>query len=209
MDPPQLGIPADTEAGHSGDLEGLPESFYTETAAEIDTFAGVAEATMYRDEGWMFMQLGRVIERSQFLVALLLFQLDADTDLEEDADADWTALRRAYHAFEAYNRKYSVEVHSGQVLDLLVADPLLPGSLSRTLDIVAASLAALGPSSDERSGGESQRLAGRLGALVHRDWPDTEDREELLKRARDNCREVHGLVTASYFEYSVEDFPVR
>ena len=164
---------------------------------------------MYRDEGWMFMQLGRVIERSQFLVALLLFQLDADTELEEDADADWTALLRAYHAFEAYNRKYSVEVHSGQVLDLLVTDPLLPGSLSRTLDMVVANLAALALGSDERSVDESQRLAGRLGSLVHRDWPDTEDREELLKRARECCREVYGLVTASYFEYSVEDFPVR
>ena len=93
------------------------------------------------------------------------------------------------------------------MLDLLVTDPLLPGSLSRTLDMVVANLAALG--SDERSGDESQRLAGRLGSLVHRDWPDTEDREELLKRARECCREVHGLVTASYFEYSVEDFPVR
>ena len=195
------------------DIQGIwrvsPESFYAETAAEIDTFAGVAEATMYRDEGWLFMQLGRVIERSLFLVALLLFQLDAETELEEDADADWTALLRAYHAFEAYNRKYSVEVHSGQVLNLLVTDPLLPGSLSRTLDIVATSLAALGPGSDERSGGESQRLAGRLGALVHRDWPDTEDRGELLKRAREHLRHLHGLVTASFFEYSVEDFPVR
>ena len=98
------------------DIQGIwrvsPESFYTETAAEIDTFAGVAEATMYRDEGWMFMQLGRVIERSQLLIALLLFQLDAETEVEEDADADWTALLRVYHAFEAYNRKYSVEVHS-------------------------------------------------------------------------------------------------
>ena len=100
---------------------------------------------MYRDEGWMFMQLGRVIERSQFLVALLLFQLDADTELEEDADADWTALLRAYHAFEAYNRQYSVEVQSGQVLDLLVTDPLIPGSLSRTLDMIAANLASLDP----------------------------------------------------------------
>ena len=195
------------------DIQGIwrvsPESFYAETAAEIDTFAGVAEATMYRDEGWMFMQLGRVIERSQLLIALLLFQLDAETEVEEDADADWTALLRVYHAFEAYNRKYSVEVHSGQVLDLLVTDPLLPGSLSRTLDMVVANLAALALGSDERSGDESQRLAGRLGSLVHRDWPDTEDREELLKRARDNCREVYGLVTASYFEYAVDDFPVR
>ena len=67
---------------------------------------------MYRDEGWMFMQLGRVIERSQLLIALLLFQLDAETEVEEDSDSDWTTLLRVYHAVEAYNRKYSVEVHS-------------------------------------------------------------------------------------------------
>ena len=195
------------------DIQGIwrvsPESFYTETAAEIDTFAGVAEATMYRDEGWMFMQLGRVMERSQFLVALLLFQLAAEKEVEEDSDSDWTTLLRAYHAFEAYNRQYSVEVQSGQVLDLLVTDPLIPGSLSRTLDMMAANLASLGPGSDERSGGEAQGLAGRLGALVHYDWPDTEDHRKLLKRVREYGRELHGLVTASYFEYAVDDFPVR
>ena len=186
-----------------------PETFYAETAAEIDTFAGVAETTMYRDEGWMFLRLGRVIERSQLLVALLLFQVEAETEIGEDSDTDWTTLLRAYHAFEAYNRKYSVEVQSAQVLDLLVADPLLPGSLSRTLDVVEENLASLGPGSDERSGGEARRLAGKMAALVHYDWPDEQDREKLLKRMRDHCRELHGLVTSAYFEYAVEDFPVR
>ena len=186
-----------------------PENFYAETAAEIDTFAGVAEATMYRDEGWEFLQLGRVIERSQLLVALLLFQLDVEDEVEEDSDTDWTTLLRAYHAFEAYNRKYSVEVQSGQVLDLLVTDPLIPRSLSRTLDMMAANLASLGDGSDERSGGEAQRLAGRLGALVHYEWPDTEGRRKLLKRVREYCRDLHSLINSAYFEYAVEDFPVR
>ena len=186
-----------------------PENFYSETAAEIDTFAGVAEATMYRDEGWEFLQLGRVIERSQLLIALLLFQIDVEDEVEEDSDPDWTTLLRAYHAFEAYNRKYSVEVQSGQVLDLLVTDPLIPRSLSRTLDMMAANLGALGPGSDERSGGEAQRLAGRLGALVHYEWPDTEGRRKLLKRVREYCRDLHSLINSAYFEYAVEDFPVR
>ena len=186
-----------------------PETFYAETAAEIDTFAGVAEATMYRDEGWEFMQLGRVIERSQLLVALLLFQLDVEKEVEEDSDTDWTTLLRAYHAFEAYNRKYSVEVQSGQVLDLLVTDPLIPRSLSRTLDMMAANVSSLWNGSDEGSGGEAQRLAGRIGALVHYDWPDTGDHRELLKRVREYGRELHGLINSAYFEYAVEDFPVR
>ena len=49
-----------------------PESFYSGVVAEIDTFSGVAADTMYRDEGWQFMQLGQVIERAQLLCALLL-----------------------------------------------------------------------------------------------------------------------------------------
>ena len=46
--------------------QASPESFYAETAAKINTFLGVAESTMYRDDGWSFMQLGRLVERSQF-----------------------------------------------------------------------------------------------------------------------------------------------
>ena len=79
-----------------------PESFYAETAAEIDTFAGVAAATMYRDDGWRFMQLGRSIERAQLVVTLLLAQLASESLAEEHSDADWTSLLRAYHAFEVY-----------------------------------------------------------------------------------------------------------
>ena len=52
-----------------------PESFYAETAAEINTFSGVAGATMYRDDGWRFMQLGHFIERAQLAASLLLAHL--------------------------------------------------------------------------------------------------------------------------------------
>ena len=60
-----------------------PESFYTETAAEIDTFVGVAESTMYRDDGWRFIQIGRLIERAQLSTALLLTQLAAGAETGE------------------------------------------------------------------------------------------------------------------------------
>ena len=50
----------------------LPEDFYAGIIAETDAFAGAAAATMYRDEGWRFLQLGRFVERAQFLPALLL-----------------------------------------------------------------------------------------------------------------------------------------
>ena len=42
-----------------------PTQFYDEIASEIITFGGLTESTMYHDEGWSFLQLGRYVERVQ------------------------------------------------------------------------------------------------------------------------------------------------
>ena len=184
-----------------------PENFYAKTAAEIGTFAGVAAATMYRDDGWRFMQLGQCIERAQLAIALLLAQLSAAGLGEEAADADWASLLRLYHAFDVYSRRYSVEVQPAQVLDLLATDPLLPDSLRRSIDTAAAELAAIGPGPNDRSSGATQRLASRMSALVQYEWPDREDHVGLLREVDEHCRELHRLVTVTYFDYPIEDFP--
>ena len=194
-----------------------PESFYAETVAEMNTFAGVAESSMYRDEGWSFMQLGRHVERVQFFVSLLLTQLAADLpadssngeDVREDSGEDWTSLLRVCHAFEAYSRRYSVDVQPEQVLDLLVTDSRLPVSISRSLDMAEAELASLGVSPEPSAGEAARRLAGRLGALVHYEWPDHPDHRRLLLRLDGYCRDLHHLITVAYFDYSVATAPIR
>ena len=186
-----------------------PESFYAQTVREIDTFIGVAEATMYRDEGWRFMRLGRFIERTQLLVALLLAQLATVRARDEAVAADWTSLLRACQAFDAYRRTYSVEVRPDRVLDLLVTDPRLPGSLRRSLDTLAAEIAAIGPGPGARAGAAAERLAGRSCALIRFEWTDREDREDLLAQVRAHCLKLHDLVNAAYVDYDVEDSIVR
>ena len=185
-----------------------PESFYAETTRGIDTFNGVAEATMYRDEGWRFMRLGRFIERALLLSAFLQAQL-AGREQGGTADRGWVSLLRACQAFEAYKSRYSVEIQGDRVLDLLVTDPLLPGSLCRALDSLAEELAASGSGPGARAGAAAGRLAGRLCALIRYEWPDREDREVLLAKVGEHCRNLHDLVTAAFFEYAVEDSPVR
>jgi uncharacterized alpha-E superfamily protein len=190
-----------------------PESFYEETVTEVATFAGVAAATMYRDEGWSFLQIGRFIERVQLSTSLLLAHLAAETastgESESESESDWTSLLRACHAFDAYNRRYSVEVRPRQVMDLLATDSMLPGSLCRSLDMVAAELDALGPGPDARSSADVMRLAGRMAALIRYDWPDQEDYAEILRQVRGHGRELHHLVASAYFDYPVEDFRAR
>lgn len=186
-----------------------PENFYAQTAAEIDTFTGVAGSTMYRDEGWSFMQLGRFVERAQLSVSLLLTQLALDTSTKEDSDADWTSLLHACHAVDAYSRIYSVEVHPGRALDLLVADPALPDSVCRAVDMASVELAGIEFGPGARSSAAARRLVGRMGALIHYDWPDREDREDVLQQVREYCWELHGLITEAYFDYPIEDVPLR
>ena len=186
-----------------------PESFYAETTREIDAFIGVADTTMYRDEGWRFMQLGRFIERAQLLVALLLAQLATGRAPNAPPELGWTSLLRACQAFDAYKRAYSVEVQPDRVLDLLVTDPLLPGSLHRSLETLASELAAIGPGPGLRAGAAAERLAGRLCALIRYDWPDRQDRTALLAQAREQSLELHDLVNAAYIDYAPEDAPVR
>ena len=69
----------------------------------------------------------------------------------------------------------------------------------------AAELASIGSGPDVRSSDAARRLAGRMGALVHYDWPDREDRDDLLRQVGESCRELHHLVTVAYFDYPVED----
>ena len=186
-----------------------PESFYSRTTQDIDTFIGVAEATMYRDEGWRFMRIGRFIERAQLLVALLLAQIATGRAPDTAPEAGWTTLLRAWQAFDAYKRSHSVEVRPDRVLDLLVADPLLPGSLRRSLEMLACELAAIGPGPNARAGAAAERLAGRLCALMRYEWPDHPDRPALLSQAREHCLKLHDLVNAAYVDYDIEDAPIR
>lgn len=184
-----------------------PEDFYAQTAAEIDTFAGVAASTMYRGDGWAFLQLGRVIERSQSITSLLLFQLAADGEQAEDMAAEWTTVLRIYDAQEAYHRVYGMNVERADAMTMLVTDPLLPNSLARLFGQASDYLAAVGPGAGARASGRAERLAGRLHAMVFYEWPDTDDHDGFLRRMDTYCRELHELVTAAWFDYAVEDAP--
>ena len=146
--------------------KAAPESFYADVAQAMASFSGVADVTLYRDDGWRFLQLGRVIERAQLRMALILAHLDGVRGQEQPAGDEWSSLLRVCDAFDAYKRCYGAEIRPERVLNLLVDDPLLPRSLCRALETATAMLAAvaLGPGPT----GAARRLAGELGAAVRR-----------------------------------------
>ena len=186
---------------------GEPRAFYNETVAEINTFGGLAETTMYHDEGWSFLHLGRYIERAQCAATLLLSQIDSSeaSGTEEFYEADWISLLRIFHALEVYNHIHSADVQPDLVLDLLVSDPLLPESLCRSLNLVEVEVETIGRGPRRHSNRAVHRLTGRLSGLINYDWPDRQDRMNLLREVAEYCGELHHLITAAYFEYPVQD----
>ena len=184
-----------------------PRAFYNETVAEVNTFGGLAETTMYHDEGWSFLQLGRYIERAQCAVALLLSQIDTGEASagQEFYEADWISLLRIFHALEVYNHIHSADVQPHRVLGLLVSDPLLPESLCRSLNLVESEVETIGRGPRRHSNRAVHRLTGRLGGLINHDWPDREDRIPLLREVAEYCDDLHLLITAAYFEYPIQE----
>ena len=180
-----------------------PEAFYAEMGADIGAFSGAAETTMYRDEGWSFLQIGRFIERAQLSTELIVQQIAIDVEAGEYREGDWLDLLRVSNALEQYNRRYGISVYPGDVMDLLVTDPMLPSSLSRSFRVIESELDSIGAGPSADSFGSARRMAGRLSALVQYEWPDNLDREDLLNRALEHSRELHHLINAAYFDYPI------
>ena len=180
-----------------------PENFYAETAAQIDTFRGVTSSTLYRDDAWHFVQLGNYLERAQLSASLLIAQIDAVRLFEIPADAYWTSLLRHYYAFEAYNRASSAAIEPDRLLGLLVTNPQLPDSLRLSVSELCRELTAVGPGPDAESTARTLSQAEYIRQLVMTEWPGAAAGHGLLLRVRNACRQLHDLVTTTYFDYPV------
>ena len=187
-----------------------PESFYADLAREMDLFAGVVDTTLYRDDGWRFLQLGRLVERAQFTIALLLAHLEGVRANREAGDSEWASLLRVCQAFDTYKGRYGVEIRPARILDLLAEDPRLPRSLCSAVDAAGAMLGALtlGPGPC----GAARRRAGDLASTVHQPWraaPNLPDRADRLRRLEADCNALHDLVMAAHVGYDTDGAPVR
>jgi uncharacterized alpha-E superfamily protein len=97
-------------------------------------FQGLTEATYSRNEGWEFIQFGKLIERADKTTRILDVKyhilLPASSDVGGAVDtAQWHAVLRSASALEAYHRFYVHEILPWKVAEFLhllgVLSPLL------------------------------------------------------------------------------------
>lgn len=156
---------------------------------------GLLDASMTRDEAWLFLRVGQLLERVDMLARNLQAHGLADT-----SDAATVLLLRSCSAHEAYIRSYRGRVRVSGAIEFLLLDSIFPRSAAYCLseiDEALETLAKLHGNSFDRLGTAEpgRRIVGRaLASLRFRQLEDiTEDFEDEMEQ----LQRVTGAVTRS------------
>lgn len=155
---------------------------------------GQIDSSMTRDEGWLFLRIGQLLER----VDMLARNLQAHDIEEVSADASTVMLLRSCSAHEAYIRSYRGRVRPGKAIEFLLLDSIFPRSAAYCLaeiDEALDTLAKLHGNSFDRLGTAEpgRRIVGR--ALASLRFRPLDDIVESFDDEMEQLQMVTGAVT--------------
>lgn len=127
---------------------------------------GLVDASMTRDEAWLFLRIGQLLERVDMLSRIL-----QSHNLEDSSDAAIVMLLRSCSAHEAYIRSYRGRVRPSLAIEFLLLDSIFPRSAAHCLlevDEALDTLAKLHGNSFDRMGtaDPARRIVGRAAASL-------------------------------------------
>jgi uncharacterized alpha-E superfamily protein len=161
--------------------EESPHEFYQAVECGSHLFQGVCDATLARDEGWQFIQLGKFLERADKTLRILDIQYHLLRELNDPADLSlsnlqWGAVLRSCAAYEAYQGLYVGRVEPERVVEFLLLHPTFPRSVRFCLEEASRALTAIEGAAASREVGKVGRVLGRvlgdlrfaeLGEILH------------------------------------------
>jgi uncharacterized alpha-E superfamily protein len=177
-------------------------NFFRWVRDRCSVLAGVADATMSRDEGWLFLVLGRSIERVDMSARLLSTHRRAGGTIPS-----WLTLLRACGAWETYLRTYRGALDDRHAAEFLLLDRLFPRSVLAALMTAEGCIAelesTLGMSRSARvgMGTDAQRVIGRARTDLAYRSPDEliADLAAVLERLERTCTRANEAVSIRYF----------
>jgi uncharacterized alpha-E superfamily protein len=175
-----------------------PHEFLSFVEGRAAMFAGLADSTLSRDDGYRFMVLGRAIERVDMTVRLLLSRVG-----DSASSPAWVTLLRSAGAHDTYLRTYRGTMDAGRVVEFMLLDRLFPRSIFYSLRLAEHSLDELMNRPHNRLGAtaEAQRLLGRARSELEFLQPGAllESLEKRLAGLQQTCHDVGEALAVQYF----------
>lgn len=175
-----------------------PHEFLSYVEGRAAMFAGLADSTLSRDDGYRFMVLGRAIERVDMTVRLLLSRVG-----DSGSSPAWVTLLRSAGAHDTYLRTYRGVLDAGRVVEFMLLDRLFPRSIFYSLKLAEHSLDELLNRPHSRLGAtaEAQRLLGRARSELEFLQPGAllESLDARLAGLQKTCSDVGEALALQYF----------
>jgi uncharacterized alpha-E superfamily protein len=175
-----------------------PHEFFSFIEGRAAMFAGLADSTLSRDDGYRFMVLGRAIERVDMTVRLLLSRVG-----DSASSPAWVTVLRSAGAHDTYLRTYRGALDAGRVVEFMLLDRLFPRSVFYSLRLAEHSLEELDHRPHSRVGAtaEAQRLLGRARSELEFLRPGAllETLERRLAGLQATCRDLGEALALQYF----------
>ena len=162
--------------------------------------AGIADATMSRDDAWRYLVLGRSLERADMTARLVATSTIAGTV------PSWTTLLRSCGAYESYVRTYRGMASDERAAEFLLLDRLFPRSVLHALAQAEECLEELAPAVDRVGVSDTgRRLLGRARtSLEYRSLAEVmEDLPEEMEKVQRACSAASDAVARRYFPRAV------
>jgi uncharacterized alpha-E superfamily protein len=180
--------------------QGTAHQFFAWVRARAALVAGIADATMSRDDAWRFLVLGRSIERADMTARLVA------TSTISGSVPSWTTLLRSCGAHESYVRTYRGVASDERAAEFLLLDRLFPRSVLHALMQAEECLEELSPALERV--GVSDRGRRKLGrartSLEYRRLEEIiADLPEEMEKVQRACSDASEAVASRYFPRAV------
>jgi len=187
------------EARRRADQLG-PHTFFRWVRERCSVMAGLTETTMSRDEGWLFLVLGRSLERVDMTARLLATHTTAGGSIPS-----WLTLLRSCGAWETYLRTHRGAVDDRRAPAFLLLDRLFPRSAFQALSTAESCLVSLAGDAG-RSGvaDEAARIVGRARTDLEFRQVDEilDDLRRVLPALQRTCSRANDAVSDRYFRHT-------
>ncbi|MCB8873703.1 circularly permuted type 2 ATP-grasp protein [Acidisoma silvae] len=196
-----LRAATDEIAASGGKLDGLALAM-----ASIQRFStvvsGLAAENMVRGGSWLFLDMGRRVERATLTADSLAIVLD-------QPEPRWElGLRLALEICDSaitYRSRYFTTLQAGPVLDLVIADDSNPRALAFQLQTLTRLLRSIGDGGDERVTAQAEALLQATQTIVADVVAGQENAAALasvpgqLRAQADGIRALSDLIFRRYF----------
>jgi uncharacterized alpha-E superfamily protein len=100
----------------------------------VQAHTGITEGTLFRDQGWHFYEIGRLIERADQTTRLLDIKFHrimpkGSEERRQEERTQWGGVLRAVAGHHAFRRVARVEFQPADVVAFLLTDPCFPRSV--------------------------------------------------------------------------------